>query len=62
MYKFFRETNLISANLSGLNTGDSCTNKLLFITHEVYKSLDNYEITAAFPESLRHVITSESSL
>ena len=30
----------ISPNQSGFKPGDSCTNQLLTITHEIYKSFD----------------------
>ena len=35
MYKFFRETNLISPDQSDFKSGDACINQLLFITHEI---------------------------
>ena len=41
MYKFFIENNLISPNQLGFKPDDSCINKLLSITHEIYKSFDN---------------------
>ena len=41
MYKFFIENNLISPNQSDFKPDDSCINKLLSITHEIYRSFDN---------------------
>ena len=40
MYSFFIENNLISSNESGFKQGDSCINRLLSITHDIYQSLD----------------------
>ena len=41
MYEFFTENNLISPNQSGFKPGDSCINRLLSITHEIYKSFND---------------------
>ena len=41
MYEFLTENNLISPNQSGFKPGYSCTNQLLSITHEIYKSFDD---------------------
>ena len=41
MFKFFTENNLISPNQSGFKPGGSCVNKILSITHQTFKSLDN---------------------
>ena len=41
MYGFFTENNVIPPNQSGFKSDDSCTNQLLSITHEIYKSFDN---------------------
>ena len=41
MYEFFKENNLISPNQSGLKPGNSCSNQLLSITHEIGKSFYN---------------------
>ena len=38
MFAFFTENSLISQNQSGFTSGDSCTNQLLSIMHEIYKS------------------------
>ena len=35
------ENDLISQNLPGFKTGDSCINQLLSIIHEIYNSLDD---------------------
>ena len=46
---FFQENNLISPNQSGFKPGDSFTNQLLAITHEIYKSFgDGYEVRRVF--------------
>ena len=41
MFKFFTENNLISPNQSGFKPGGSFVNKILSITHQTFKSLDN---------------------
>ena len=41
IFHFSQENNLISPNQSGFKPGDSCTNQLLAITHELYKSFDD---------------------
>ena len=41
MFEFFTENELISHNQSGFKPGDSCINQLLFITHDIYQSLDD---------------------
>ena len=53
MYKsiidYLTENNLLSSNQSGFKPGDSCTNQLLSISHEIYSSLDkNLETRAVF--------------
>ena len=49
LFHFFQGNNLISPNQSGFKPGDSCTNQLLAITHEIYKSFDDgYEVKAVF--------------
>ena len=46
---FFIENELISPNQSGFKPGDSCTNQLLAITHEIYKSFDeSFEVRGVF--------------
>ena len=37
----FFENKLISHNQSGFNPGNSCINQLLYLTHNIYQSLDN---------------------
>ena len=41
LFEYFIENNLISPNQSGFKTGDSCTNQLISITHEIYQSFDD---------------------
>ena len=49
MFKFFIENELISPNQSGFKPRDSCTNQLLAITHEIYKSFDGgFEVRGVF--------------
>ena len=49
MFKFFTGNGLISQNQSGFKPGDSCTNKLLSITHQIYKSFDDdHEVRSVF--------------
>ena len=49
LFHFFQENNLISPNQSGFKPGDSFTNQLLAITHEIYKSFDDgYEVRGVF--------------
>ena len=38
---FFTENSLISQNQSGFKPGDSCTNQLLSIMNQIYKSFDD---------------------
>ena len=38
---FLQKNDLMSHNQSGFKPGDSCTNHLLLITHEIFKSFDN---------------------
>ena len=49
MFKFFTKNSLISQNQSGFKPGDSCTNQLLSITDQIYKSLDEgHEVRSVF--------------
>ena len=49
MFQFFIRNDLISRNPSGFKPSDSCINKLLAITHEIYKSFDAcFDIKAQF--------------
>ena len=41
MYKFFTENNLIYSNQSSFESGYSCINQLLSITHEICRSFDD---------------------
>ena len=49
MFKFFTEISLISQNQSGFKPGDSCINKLLSNTYQIYKSFDDgHEVCSVF--------------
>ena len=49
MFKFFTENSLISQNQSGFKTGNSCTNQLLSVMHQIYKSFgDSHEVRSVF--------------
>ena len=49
MVKFFIENKLISSSQSGFKMGDTCTNQLLPITHEIYSSFDEgLEVRSVF--------------
>ena len=49
LFTFFTDNNLISPNQSGFRPGDACVNKLIAITHEIYKWLDDgLEVTGVF--------------
>ena len=53
MFKFFIENELISQDQSAFKPGDSCTNQLLAITHEIYKSFDEgFEVRCVFLEGV----------
>ena len=41
IFEFFSGNELISHNQSGFKPGDSCINQLLYITHDIYQSLDD---------------------
>ena len=41
MFEFFTKSELIPHNQSGLKPGDWCISYLLYITHDIYKSLDD---------------------
>ena len=48
-FEFFIRNDLISENQSGFTPGDSCINKLLAVTHEIYKSVDaSLDVRAVF--------------
>ena len=40
LYKYFNENQLLCSNQSGFRPGDSCTNQLLAITHQIFKAFD----------------------
>ena len=40
MFTLFTENNVVSPNQSGFRPGKFCVNKLLAITHKIYKSFD----------------------
>ena len=47
--RFFTENSLTSQNQSGFKPGGTCTNKLLSITHQIYKSSDDgQEVRSVF--------------
>ena len=48
-FKYFIENNVISPNQSGFKPGDSCTNQLISITHQIYQSFDDgFEVRGVF--------------
>ena len=49
IFTFFTENSLIFQNQSGFKPGDSCTNQLLSITYQIYKSFDDgHEFRSVF--------------
>ena len=49
MFGFFIENDLISEHQSGFKSGDSCTNQLLSITHEIYQSFEeDFDVRSVF--------------
>ena len=40
LYSFFENNNLFNVNQSGFRSGDSCTNQLLSITHQIFLSFN----------------------
>ena len=40
LYKYLKVNNLITKNQSGFRPGDSCTNQLLSLVHDIHKNLD----------------------
>ena len=49
MFEYFIEKDIISPNQSGFKPGDSCTNQLISITHEIYQSFDaGFEVRGVF--------------
>ena len=46
---FFLAYDLLAPNQSGFKPGNSCTNQLLSITHEIYSSFDDvFEVRSVF--------------
>ena len=41
MFSFFAENSLMSQNESGLKLGNTCTNQLLIIKHQIQKAFEN---------------------
>ena len=49
MFKFLLENNLVSPTQSGFKPGDSYSNQLLSITHEIFQSFDEgFEVRSVF--------------
>ena len=49
MFEYFIQNDLISPCQSGFKPGDSCTNQLISITHEIYQSFDDgFEVRGVF--------------
>ena len=40
LFVYLNNKNLLNSNQSGFRPGDSCVNKLISITHEIYKAFD----------------------
>ena len=48
LIKYLIEENLIFPSQSGFKLGDSCTNQLISITHEIYQSFGEFEVRGVF--------------
>ena len=49
MFSFFSENDLISLKQPGFRPGDSCTNQLLSIAHEILSAFDDgHEVRGVF--------------
>ena len=49
LFEYFIQKDLISPYQSGFKPGDSCTNQLISITHEIYQSFDDgFEVRGIF--------------
>ena len=49
LFEYFIQNDLISPYQSGFKLGDSCTNQLISITHEIYQSFDDgFEVRGVF--------------
>ena len=40
LYRFFESNNILNVNQSGFRSGDSCTNQLLYISHQIFNSFN----------------------
>ena len=57
LFHFFQGNNLISPNQSGFKPGDSCTNQLLTVTHEIINHLTmDMKLGESFSIFLNHLI------
>ena len=57
MFSFFSENDLISPKQSGFRPGDSCTNQLLSIAHEILSAFDGgHEVRVSFLIYLKRLI------
>ena len=51
LFEYFIENDLISPNQTGFKPGNSSTNQLISITHEIYQSFDDgFEVRGVFLE------------
>ena len=49
LFEYFIENDLVSPKQSGFKPGDSCTNQIISITHEIYQSFDDgFEFRGVF--------------
>ena len=49
LLEYFIENDLISLNQSGFKPGDSCTNQLISVSHEIYQFFDDgFEVRGVF--------------
>ena len=49
LFEYFIENDLISPNQTGFKPGDSCTNQVISIMHEMYQSFDDgFEVRGDF--------------
>ena len=46
---------MITPNQYGFKTGDWCINELISITHEIYESLDGYEVGGVILDIRKHL-------
>ena len=59
MFSFFSENDLISPKQSGFRPGDSCTNQLLSIGHEILSAFDDGHEGVSFLIYLKRLIESD---